>query len=133
MANVPSGIGALSGYSMPVSGATAGATGIGAPQQQMIDNLLKAQLVPLPGVPGRPLSYAPFEMTAPLTRSGGLGGAINPVGPPALMFTGVPPFAGAGGGGYSSRSRGIAAVPASAGAAGGGAPLPRSGGKGAML
>jgi hypothetical protein len=133
MANVPSGIGALSGYGMPVFGATPGAAD-GALQPQMIDNLLKAQLVPLPGVPGRPQSYAPFEMAPPLTRTSGPGGAINPAGPSALMFTGLQPFAGTGA--YSPPSGGIAAVPGFSGAGGSVAarpPLPRSGGKGAVL
>lgn len=135
MANVPSGIGALSGYGMPVFGAMPGAAD-GALQPQMIDNLLRAQLVPLPGVPGRPLSYAPFEMAAPLPRSLGPGGANNAAGPSALMFTGLQPFAGAGAGGYLPPSGGIAAVPGFSGAGGGVTgrqPVPRSGGKGAVL
>ncbi len=97
---------------------------------------------PAAGPKTAPVSYAPFDLTPQLLQTYGVGSAFNPMTVFDLMNLRAGPFAGSGLMAYPGRLPGAglpggAGLSAPAGPAVSGAlasaPLPQSGGKGAMM
>ncbi|SRR5579885_1146752 len=139
MANVPSGVGALSGYALPSGYSPAGGGRGPGPFAPMNSNYDGGGYIPRSGTAiGQP-SYAPFT-AGPMQKAGGIGGVLNPLALADLKLgpdLSAMPIASLAALGHPQRSPGMAAVPASGPAAINGVAarpaLPRSGGKGATL
>jgi hypothetical protein len=141
MSNLPSGIGAFSpgGYSLPANLKLPPAG-----YNYLAGLPLAAGSSPAPAPMVRPgtrtAPYGPFDVTAPLAQTFGIGSQFNPMTVFDLMNLGlgpfVSPFAGSGLQGYPSApfTRGLSAAagPAVSGALAAATPVPRSGGKGVM-
>jgi hypothetical protein len=138
MANVPSGVGALSGYALP-SGYSPAGGGRGPSPFASLNPNDGGGYIPRSGTAVGQPSYAPFNAGA-MQNAGGIG-VLNPLALADLLRLGpdlsAMPIASLAALGHPQRSPGMAAVAASGPAAisgvAGRPALPRSGGKGATL